>query len=241
VAVRPFKNKSTSGAPRTVSADTKSTANISPASTDGTSAFGLLQKTSKRSFDIIAATIALILLSPIFLLSSLAIVLGSGGSIVDSRVRRNYHNERFRVLKFRSTAMEIINDDIPVKSKALGVTRVGRILRSTGIEELPQLINVLRGEMSIVGPHPYTTLPTEIFNEQIAQIVQRSNITPGLTGWAQVNGCWEQLGTFKVMQRRIEYDLYYVENWSFLFDMKIILMTLCSKKTYAIAPSTSDR
>jgi lipopolysaccharide/colanic/teichoic acid biosynthesis glycosyltransferase len=232
VALRPFKNKSTIGAPRSSGADTKSTANLSSAFTDGTSAFILLQKTSKRSFDIIAATIGLILLSPIFFLSSLAIVLDSGAPIVNSRERRNYRNETFRVLKFRSTAMETINDDIPATS---GVTRVGRVLRSTVIEELPQLINVLRGEMSIVGPRPYTKLPGEIFNKQIAQIAQRHNITPGLTGWAQVNGYWEQVDTFKAIQRRIEYDLYYVENWSLFLDMKIILMTLCSKKAYAIA------
>jgi len=239
--VRPFKNKPTIGSPRSKSADAKSTANISPAFTHGTSAFFLLQKAAKRSFDIIAATIGLILLSPIFLLCSLAIVLDSRGPIIDARVRRNYGNETFRVLEFRSTAMENINDDTPATSTGLGVTRVGRVLRSTGIEGLPQLVNVLRGEMSIVGPHPYTTLPRKFFNEQIAQIVQRRNIKPGLTGWAQVNGCWEQVDTFKAMQRRIEYDLYYVENWSFALDMKIILMTLGSKKIYAITERTGNR
>ena len=101
------------------------------------------------------------------------------------------------------------------------------ILRSSGVDKFPQLINVLRGEMSIVGPRPCTT-PGLVFEEQIPLIARRPNVRPGLTGWAQVNGCGDVSNSLKVI-RRIDYDLYYVENWSFRLDMKIILMTLCSK------------
>jgi lipopolysaccharide/colanic/teichoic acid biosynthesis glycosyltransferase len=94
--------------------------------------------------------------------------------------------------------------------------------------------------MSIVGPRPYTTLPGRMFQEQIARI-SRGNIKPGLTEWAQVNGYWDESSSFKAMRARIECDSYYVQNWSFLLDMRIIPMTVCSKKAYVISEWTSDR
>jgi lipopolysaccharide/colanic/teichoic acid biosynthesis glycosyltransferase len=104
----------------------------------------------------------------------------------------------------------------------------------------PQLINVLRGEMSIVGPRPYEAPPGMIFDAQLSRFLEHFTAPPGLTGWAQVNGCGD-VNSLKAMRRRIEYDLYYVENWSFLFDLEIILLTLASKNTYAHADSTTDR
>jgi lipopolysaccharide/colanic/teichoic acid biosynthesis glycosyltransferase len=103
-------------------------------------------------------------------------------------------------------------------------------LRRTGIDGLPQLINVLRGEMSIVGPSPYIAALNDIFAEQISLIRQRHRVKPGITGWAQVNGCCGESNN--VMRRRIEFDRYYVDNWSLLFDIKVILMTLFSKNAY---------
>jgi lipopolysaccharide/colanic/teichoic acid biosynthesis glycosyltransferase len=106
------------------------------------------------------------------------------------------------------------------------VTRVGAVLRRTGIDGLPLLINVLRGEMSFVGPAPYVTL-NSTFAEQVSLIQQWHRVKPGIAGWAQVHGCYGES-----MRQRFEFDRYYIENWSFLFDMRIILMTLFSKDAY---------
>ena len=97
---------------------------------------------------------------------------------------------------------------------------------------MPQLINVLRGEMSLVGPRPHATAHNALFNDLIAPFSRRHNVKPGITGWAQVNGYRGATDALEKMQRRIEYDLYYIDNWSFLFDLKIIMMTLFSKKAY---------
>jgi lipopolysaccharide/colanic/teichoic acid biosynthesis glycosyltransferase len=112
------------------------------------------------------------------------------------------------------------------------VTRVGRIIRRTNIDELPQLINVLYGNMSIVGPRPHATAHNALFNDMIVPFSRRHNVKPGITGWAQVNGYRGATDTFEKMQRRIEYDLHYIDNWSFLFDIKIIALTLFSKRSY---------
>ena len=112
------------------------------------------------------------------------------------------------------------------------VTRLGRILRLTNIDELPQLINVLFGEMSLVGPRPHPTALNDLFNSMIGRFSRRHNVKPGITGWAQINGYRGVTDTLEKMQRRIEYDLYYIDNWSLMFDIKIIIMTLFSKKAY---------
>jgi lipopolysaccharide/colanic/teichoic acid biosynthesis glycosyltransferase len=194
----------------------------------------LLERVAKQFFDVIVATGGLVLFSPIYLLTSLAIMLDSRGPIVHSHLRYGYGGKTFRVLKFRSTAIQ-------ASKHGSRLTRVGRILRLSGIDGLPQLINVLRGEMSIVGPRPHTTHPAAILQEQTARISRLRDIKPGLMGWVQVHGYGDKGNSFEMMRRRIEYDLYYVEHWSFLFDMKIILMTLCAKKTYTPTEWMGDR
>lgn len=114
----------------------------------------------------------------------------------------------------------------------LRVTRIGRILRRSSIDELPQLVNVLLGDMSIVGPRPHPISLNERFAAQISPFSRRHNVKPGITGWAQVNGYRGETDTLEKMQRRLEHDLYYIDNWSFLLDIKIILMTPFSRKTY---------
>ena len=181
---------------------------------------------AKRAFDIVAAAIGLFVFSPMFLLASLAIRLNSRGPVFSAQVWHDCDNEQIRVFKFRTTTGEICDKFVQAGRRSYSpTTHVGRILRRTGIEGLPQLINVLRGEMSIVGPHPYITVPGKIFNEQNSRMAPRHDVKPGITGWAQVNGC---SGT----RQRTEFDLHYIENWSFLFDLKIILMTLFSKNAY---------
>ena len=112
------------------------------------------------------------------------------------------------------------------------LTRVGAALRMTNIDELPQLINVLRGEMSIVGPRPHPIALNKLFEERLAPFSRRHIVKPGITGWAQVNGYRGPTDTLTKMRRRLEYDLFYIDNWSFLFDMKIIALTIFSKRAY---------
>ena len=112
------------------------------------------------------------------------------------------------------------------------VTTLGEILRRTNIDELPQLFNVLCGEMSIVGPRPHATAHNKMFEDIILPFTRRHNVKPGITGWAQVNGYRGPADTLQTMQKRIECDLFYIDNWSFFLDLKIILMTVFSSKAY---------
>ena len=187
----------------------------------------------KRAFDILAATCGLLLLLPLFLMVSLAIKLDSPGPVFFRQRRHGYNNKTIRVFKFRSmTTLEEGCDFKQVVRHDPRVTRVGRILRRTNIDELPQLLNVLSGEMSIVGPRPHATAHNKMFEEKIVPFSRRHNVKPGITGWAQVNGCRGETDTLEKMQRRLEHDFYYIDNWSLLLDLKIIFMTLFSKNAY---------
>jgi Undecaprenyl-phosphate glucose phosphotransferase len=190
----------------------------------------------KRSFDVFAATLGLIVLSPLLIVVSIAIKLDTRGPIFFRQMRHGFNNEPIRVWKFRSlTTMEEGDQFTQVVKNDPRVTRVGRILRRTNIDELPQLINVLQGNMSIVGPRPHATAHNGLFKEKIAPFSRRHIVKPGITGWAQVNGHRGETDTLQKMQQRVEHDLYYIDNWSFLLDMKIILLTLLSKSAYANA------
>jgi Undecaprenyl-phosphate glucose phosphotransferase len=190
----------------------------------------------KRSFDLLAATVGLIVFSPLFLIIAIAIKLDSRGPVFFRQMRHGFNNEPIRVIKFRTMvtledgdqAQQVVRDDPRV-------TRLGRILRRANLDELPQLINMLRGNMSMVGPRPHATAHNNFFQSKIAPFSRRHTVKPGLTGWAQVNGFRGEVDTLEKMQRRVEHDLYYIDNWSFLFDMKIILLTLLSKRAYSNA------
>jgi Undecaprenyl-phosphate glucose phosphotransferase len=187
----------------------------------------------KRIVDIAIATFALIALSPLFFAVALAIKFDSRGGVIFRQQRHGYNNQVIRVFKFRT--MKVTDPSspfVPATENDSRVTEVGHILRQTSIDELPQLINVLFGEMSIVGPRPHATSHNAIFENQLLPFSRRHNVKPGITGWAQVNGYRGPADTIELMRLRLEYDLYYIENWSFLFDVKIILMTLFSKKAY---------
>jgi Undecaprenyl-phosphate glucose phosphotransferase len=193
----------------------------------------------KRGFDVFIATLGLFLLGPSLFIVSLAIRLDSKGPVLFRQRRHGYNNDVIPVLKFRT--MTVAEDgETPVtftqaRGKDPRVTRVGWILRRTNIDELPQLINVLRGEMSIVGPRPHPIALNAVFQERIAPFSRRHNVKPGLTGWAQVNGFRGETNTVEKMQQRINHDLYYIDNWSFGLDLKIIMMTLFSKNGYVNA------
>ena len=187
----------------------------------------------KRAFDIAAAFAGLIVISPLLVIVALAIKLDSRGPVFFRQTRHGYNNEPIRVLKFRSmTVMEEGDNFRPVTRHDPRVTRLGRLMRHTNIDELPQLLNVLIGDMSLVGPRPHATSQNEVFAELISSFSRRHNVKPGITGWAQVNGYRGETDTLEKMQRRVEHDLYYIDNWSLLLDLKIILMTLFSRKVY---------
>lgn len=188
----------------------------------------------KRTFDIVVATTALIILSPLLSIIALTIKMDSRGNVLFRQLRHGYNNKIIRVYKFRSMIVPKSDDCefVSTKENDERVTAVGRILRRTNIDELPQLLNVLLGEMSIVGPRPHATSHNKLFEDQILPFARRHNVKPGITGWAQVNGCRGPADTVERMQQRVEYDLLYIDNWSFFLDLKIILMTVFSKKSY---------
>jgi Undecaprenyl-phosphate glucose phosphotransferase len=190
----------------------------------------------KRAFDICASAASLLLLSPLLLTVSLGIKLESRGPVLFRQNRHGYNNDIIPVIKFRT--MTVVEDGespatfTQARSNDARLTRLGRVLRRTNIDELPQLINVLRGDMSLIGPRPHPIALNTTFRERIVPYSRRHNVKPGLTGWAQVNGFRGETDTFEKMQRRVEYDMFYIDNWSFLFDLKILLMTLFSKSAY---------
>ena len=187
----------------------------------------------KRAFDLVVAIAGLIILSPLFLCAAVAIKLDSPGPVFFRQTRHGYNKQAIRVLKFRTmTTLENGNDFKQVRRNDDRVTAVGRIFRRSNIDELPQLVNVFMGEMSIVGPRPHATAHNDMFEGRILPFARRHNVKPGITGWAQVNGARGETDTVEKMQQRIKYDLYYIDNWSFFFDVKIIVMTLFSKRSY---------
>ena len=176
------------------------------------------------------------LLSPLLLLTAIAIKLDSSGPVLFRQMRQGFNNEAIEVFKFRT--MFHCPEGAAFRQATLNderVTRIGRILRATNIDELPQLLNVLIGNMSIVGPRPHVIEHNEMYVESIKLMSRRHIVKPGITGWAQVNGFRGETNTHEKMLSRVEYDLYYIDNWSFFFDIKILLMTVLYKKAYTNA------
>jgi Undecaprenyl-phosphate glucose phosphotransferase len=188
---------------------------------------------AKRALDVIVASAALILLLPLLIMIAVAIKLDSQGPVIFRQTRHGFNNQKMKVFKFRS--MSTTEDGHEAKQAVKNdprITRVGQILRPTNLDELPQFFNVLLGDMSIVGPRPHPISINEAFEKRISPFSRRHKVKPGITGWAQVNGFRGETDTLEKMQRRVEYDLHYIDNWSFLFDLKIIVMTLFSKRAY---------
>jgi Undecaprenyl-phosphate glucose phosphotransferase len=195
-----------------------------------------LQQVAKRVFDVVVAAAALVMLAPLLTLVAIAIKLDSAGPVLFRQTRHGFNNETIDVFKFRSmTGLENGDHFVQAVRNDPRITRVGAILRRTNIDELPQLINVLRGEMSIVGPRPHATAHNKLFEGKISVFSRRHVVKPGITGWAQVNGYRGATQTLEQMRRRVEHDLYYIDNWSFRFDLRILIMTLFSKSAYTNA------
>ncbi|HAP67592.1 MAG TPA: undecaprenyl-phosphate glucose phosphotransferase [Nitrospinae bacterium] len=178
----------------------------------------------KRGADILFSIAILIASSPLMILTALLIKITSAGSIFYKQERMGMDGTKFFVYKFRTMIANAEERTGPVWAKEGDVRRtdVGAFLRRTNLDELPQLFNVLKGNMSIVGPRPERPVFVEQFRKSIPQYMLRHKMKAGITGWAQVNG-WR--GNTSI-EKRIEYDLYYIENWSLMFDIKIILMTM---------------
>jgi polysaccharide biosynthesis protein PslA len=192
---------------------------------------GPFEATTKRWFDAAASAVALILLSPLFAAVALLIKLDSRGPVFFMQRRRGYNTEEFRIWKFRT--MTTLDDGDVIAQAVEGdrrITAIGGFLRRTSLDELPQLINVLKGEMSLVGPRPHAVAHDRFFEGRIELYPRRLNVKPGITGWAQVNGFRGETNTDEAMRQRVDHDLYYIDNCSLAFDLYILLMTLISPK-----------
>ena len=178
----------------------------------------------KRIMDIVGALIALILASPVMLISAIAIKLTSKGPVIFAQERIGMHNKPFKMYKFRTMYVQEVKEEQKgwTTKDDPRVTKVGKFLRRTSIDELPQLFNILMGRMSLVGPRPERPQFVEKFKEEIPRYMVKHQVRPGLTGWAQVNG----LRGDTSIEKRIEYDLYYIENWTLEFDFKILFLTV---------------
>ena len=179
----------------------------------------------KRAMDIVGGSAALLLASPIMLVMAVLIKITSPGPLIYKQERVGLHNKTFWMYKFRS--MEVQPPDEEKKAWTVKndprVTAVGKFMRHTSIDELPQLFNIIKGDMSLVGPRPERPFFVEKFREEIPRYMVKHQVRPGLTGWAQVNGYRGDTS----IRKRIEYDLYYIENWSVGMDIKIMLLTVC--------------
>lgn len=193
----------------------------------------------KRIEDVVVTTLGLIFVLPIFAIVALAIKLDSPGPVFFRQDREGFNNQRFRIWKFRSMRADRCEGDGITQARKDDdrITRVGRFLRRTSIDELPQLFNVLTGEMSLVGPRPHapsTKAGDRVFSDVVSHYAARHKVKPGMTGWAQVHGWRGETDTEEKLLKRLEHDLYYIENWSVLLDLYILartVVTLAFQKT----------
>ena len=180
----------------------------------------------KRAFDLLFST-AMLILSPLVVIPvAIGIKLSSPGPIFFVQKRTGYRGQAFNCYKFRTMRINTDSDTLQATQDDPRVTRFGNFLRRTSIDELPQFYNVWLGEMSIVGPRPHMVAQTEMYSELIDKYMLRHTIKPGITGWAQVRGYRGQTEELWQMEKRVEYDVWYAENWSFFLDLKIIVRTV---------------
>lgn len=185
-----------------------------------------LELAAKRIIDLMGALAGLILLLPLMIMTAVVIKLESPGPVLFRQRRRGFNGNEFSIYKFRTMSVLEDGEKIRQATKEDGrLTRVGRWLRRTSIDELPQLLNVIGGSMSLVGPRPHAVAHDNHFNKTLSIYAFRHHVKPGLTGWAQIHGYRGATPTITEIQRRVEYDLWYIDNWSLLLDFLIILRT----------------
>jgi Undecaprenyl-phosphate glucose phosphotransferase len=187
----------------------------------------------KRAFDIVTASAILIVALPVLLLIALAIKCDGAGPVLFKQRRYGFNQQPFQIYKFR-TMTTADDGDVVVQARAndARVTRVGAILRRWNFDELPQLVNVIAGHMSLVGPRPHALAHDREYERKIGQYARRHNVKPGITGWAQVNGYRGLTDTDDKMVRRVDHDLWYIDNWSVWLDIAILLRTVLSRKSF---------
>jgi exopolysaccharide biosynthesis polyprenyl glycosylphosphotransferase len=184
------------------------------------------ERLAKRTLDIAVAGAALLMLAPLMTLIAIAVKLDSRGPIIFKQRRAGLNGMHFLIYKFRT--MKVLEDGPSIVQANKGDTRVtglGHLLRQTSVDELPQLINVLKGDMSIVGPRPHPWGFDTQYSRKIPNYTSRHRVNPGITGWAQVHGYRGATPTVECMAKRIELDLWYINNWSIILDLKIIIRT----------------
>jgi putative colanic acid biosysnthesis UDP-glucose lipid carrier transferase len=185
-----------------------------------------VEHAAKRCIDVLFASIALTALLPMLAIVAIAIRLDSPGPILFKQQRCGFNGRRFQIRKFRT--MSVLEDGPSIVQAQFAdkrVTRIGWWLRRTSVDELPQLLNVLDGSMSLVGPRPHAVAHDDQFNKIVQNYAFRSRVRPGLTGWAQVNGCRGATPTVASIVQRVNFDLWYIDNWSFKLDFLILLQT----------------
>ena len=181
----------------------------------------------KRALDFLFAAGSVILLLPLFLITAIAIKLDLPGPIIFTQRRCGFNGRPFKIYKFRTmSVLENGKSIVQAKPNDTRVTRIGRLLRQSSIDELPQLLNVLQGTMSIIGPRPHAAAHDDHFDKLVGSYAFRQHVKPGLTGWAQVNGLRGETRTTADMEERIKFDLWYIDNWSLMLDFKITVMTI---------------
>jgi len=181
----------------------------------------------KRGVDLALTSVGLCLLAPVLAVIALAIRLDSRGPVLFKQRRYGMDGREIVVYKFRSMTVCEDGSDVRQASPAdARVTAVGRLLRRSSLDELPQLWNVLRGSMSLVGPRPHAIAHNELYRSQISGYMVRHKVLPGITGWAQVHGLRGETDTVEKMAQRVRYDLEYLRNWSVAFDLRILLKTV---------------
>ncbi|SFQ51046.1 exopolysaccharide biosynthesis polyprenyl glycosylphosphotransferase [Parafilimonas terrae] len=180
----------------------------------------------KRTFDLLVSAIVIVfVLSWLIPLVSLLIKLDSKGPVFFAQVRSGRDNNPFTCLKFRSMHINEVSNTCQAAKEDSRITRVGRFLRKTSLDEFPQFLNVFMGDMSIAGPRPHMLYHTEQYSNAVNHYMVRLYLKPGLTGWAQVNGFRGEIKNIQFMEQRVAHDIWYMENWSLLLDIKIMILT----------------
>jgi len=196
-------------------------------------ALSAVEVAAKRSFDILAASLIILLALPLLLTIALMIRLDSPGPVLFRQRRYGFNQQAFRIFKFRTmTTTDDGNVIVQATRNDPRITRIGRILRRYNLDELPQLLNVVAGQMSLVGPRPHALAHDQEFQRKIALYARRHNVRPGITGWAQVNGLRGETDTDEKMAKRVACDHWYIDNWSFWLDIAILFRTVLSKKAF---------
>ena len=181
----------------------------------------------RRAFDLIGATLAIVLLAPVLLITALLIKLDSRGPVLFTQKRNGFNGSTFVIYKFRT--MHVLEDGDIVRQATKNdprVTRIGRWLRRTSIDELPQLLNVIKGDMSLVGPRPHAVAHNDEHQKLVEYYAFRHHMKPGITGWAQIHGYRGEIKSLDLMQHRVEHDIWYINNWTVWLDLRILLKTL---------------